>query len=120
MERTDPETVLNLAAALDRMGGDRELLEEVALLFLESSPSQLERIEQAVRARDAEALERAAHTLKGSLGNFAAEAAFETALRLEKMGRSGDLTGAEGALQQLVIELERLRPALVTLGHGMR
>jgi HPt (histidine-containing phosphotransfer) domain-containing protein len=115
MDPSDTTAILNLAAALDRVGGDKELLEEVAQLFLETSPDLVAEIGRAVAAGNAEALERAAHTLKGSVGNFGAEAAFEAALRLEKMGRSRDLSGVEAALRALEEEMERLRPALESL-----
>ena len=118
MDATDPVTILNLAAALERVGGDQELLEEVAQLFLDTSPDLLTEIGRAVVARDARALERSAHTLKGSVGNFGADAAFQAALRLEKIGRSGDLMGVDEAYRALEAEMERLRPALATLGPG--
>jgi len=115
MDSGDPTAILNLAAALDRVGGDRELLEEVALVFLETSGELLGKVRKAVGAGDAAALERAAHALKGSVGNFGAEPAYQAAMRLEKMGRSRDLTGVEDALRALETELERLRPALASL-----
>lgn len=118
MDETESVAILNLAAALERVGGDQLLLEEVAQLFLETSPDLLGEIRRAVEAREARALERTAHTLKGSVGNFGAEAAYQAALRLEKMGRSGDLTAVEEALGALESEMERLRPALATLGQG--
>lgn len=120
MDETDSVAILNLAAALDRLGGDRELLEEVAQLFLDTSPDLFAEIGHAVQARDARALERTAHTLKGSVGNFGADAAFHAAFQLEKMGRSGNLTGVDEAYQALEAEMERLRPALAILGHGSR
>ncbi len=109
--------ILNLAAALDRVGGDNELLEEVAKLFLDSAPSMLGEVREAVARRDARAVERAAHTLKGSVSNFGAEPAFQAALRLERMGRSGDLFGAEEALAALETEIVRLQPALTALAE---
>ena len=107
--------ILNLAAALDRVCGDQELLEEVAKLFLGTVPALLSQIREAVKERHAKSLERAAHTLKGSVGNFGAEAACEAALRLEKLGRAGEMTGVEEAYAALEAEIERLRPELAAL-----
>jgi HPt (histidine-containing phosphotransfer) domain-containing protein len=118
MDTSDPMGILNLAAALDRVGGDSELLEEVAKLFLDTAPELLSQVREAVADRNAPSLERAAHTLKGSVGNFGAEAASEAAHRLEKMGRAGDLTGAEEALAALEREMDRLQPALAALSAG--
>ena len=114
----DP-SILNLAMALDRVGGDRELLQEVAQLFLETSPELLEQIRQAAAERDAKTLERAAHTLKGSVGNFAADSVFQAALRLEKLGRAGDFSSVDQALAELEAEMRRLAPALTEFsGHS--
>ena|SRR3989442_15222261 len=118
MESSYHTDILNLAAALDRVGGDQELLEEVARLFLQTSPSLLSEIEAAVAGRDPKGLERAAHTLKGSVGNFGADAVFQAAFQLEKLGRAGQLAGVDEAYQNLQTEMERLRPALAALGEG--
>lgn len=109
--------ILNLAAALERVGGDSELLEEVARLFLDSAQAMLGQVRQAAASRDARALERAAHTLKGSVGNFGAERAFQAALRLERMGRVNDLLGVEEAFATLEAEIVRLQPALTALAE---
>jgi hypothetical protein len=53
-----------------------------------------------------------AHDLKGAVGTFGADAAFEAALRIETMARSGDLTHAELAYAALEAALTRIRPAL--------
>ncbi len=68
-----------------------------------------------MEAADAPQLERAAHTLKGAVGNFAAMRAFEAAQRLEHRGRAGDLAGVAGDLAQLEQELDAARPALAEL-----
>ena len=115
MGRSNQIEILNLAAALDRLGGDSELLGEIAKLFLDSVPEMLARVRDAVACGDARGLERAAHALKGSLGNFSAEAALEAAFRLERMGGTGELVGMEEACQALEREIERLRPALAAL-----
>jgi hypothetical protein len=51
--------------------------------------------------------------MKGSLGNFGAETAYEAALRLEVIGRQGDMRGAEAAFASLVEILGRLEAALL-------
>jgi HPt (histidine-containing phosphotransfer) domain-containing protein len=69
-------------------------------------------IKEAVRRGDAEALRIAAHTLKGSVGNFAAKKAFAASQRLEIMGRDGDLDTAGEACVTLESELALLREEL--------
>jgi PAS domain S-box-containing protein len=106
---------LDESLALSRVGGDVDLLKEVAELFLDDYPATLEKIKSAVAGRDATALEQHAHSLKGSVSTFGANRAFEAAYALEKQGRSGDLTGAPEGLAQLENALQALRPELVLL-----
>jgi two-component system, sensor histidine kinase and response regulator len=106
--------VFNLADALERVEGDRELLAEMIGLFLEECPDLVAEIRAALIARDATALHHAAHTLKGSVGNFSAPRAFAAALTLEKLGRAGDLAAAPVAFASLEQELEHLHPILAS------
>lgn len=95
---------------LARFGGDADLLRELAELFIQSCPKMLEDIRDAAHKHDAKALERAAHSLKGCVGNFFSQGARETAQRLELLGRSGDLAGAEElahTLEEQVAEFNR-------------
>jgi HPt (histidine-containing phosphotransfer) domain-containing protein len=55
------------------------------------------------------------HTLKGEVGNFGARAAFQAALKVEMLGRSGNLEGIEPAWAALEAEVQRLLPALTAL-----
>jgi two-component system, sensor histidine kinase and response regulator len=106
---------LNKALALERLCGDEQLLGEIAGLFLENYPSLMVQMRDAVSGRDASALHRAAHALKGSVANFCAQEAVESAYKLECMGRAGDLNGAEDALAALEQQLQSLEPVLAAL-----
>ena len=105
----------DLSEALARVDGDHELLAEMAELFLEESPRFISEIRTALEKDDTQTLTYAAHTLKGSVGNFAATEAAEAARQLEQMGRKGELAGAGVILAQLEAALGRLQPALEDL-----
>ncbi len=107
--------VLDRNAALARVEGDRELLREMAKLFLEDCPSRLAELRAALERQDGRALERSAHALKGSVSNFCARPAAEAALRLEALGRAGDLLQADAAVRAVEREIARLEPALANL-----
>ena len=109
---------LDLAAALARVGGDEELLKEIAEMFLEQCPDALAEVHQAVEANDSVALQNAAHFLKGSVSNFGAQEAHAAALRLEMMGRHKDLGDSREALAELDKALEALQPKLSKLISG--
>jgi HPt (histidine-containing phosphotransfer) domain-containing protein len=76
-------------------------LRELAKIFLEDCPIRLSAIQAGVERRDAAALREAAHALRGSVANFGAAQAVEAALKLELMGKAGDLTGAPAAFADL-------------------
>ncbi len=92
--------------------GDMELFREIVQLFLRESPETMAKIHGAIREENAMELDRAAHTLKGSAGNFGARPVFETALKLEMMGKSGDLAGGIETYSVLSLEMDRLKLAL--------
>jgi len=104
--------VFDMPKALEVVNGDTELFKEIATLFLENLPDNIAQIRGAIAKSDADALDRAAHSLKGSVGNFGAKRAFEAAYRLEFMGKEGRLAGAEGALSELEQALKDLEIAL--------
>lgn len=118
MELQDRDSGLDLNVALSRVDGDEEILREIAQIFVDSYLDQLAEVRKAIEANDAVALHGAAHSLKGSVGNFGAEAAFQIVHRLEMMGRNADLSGAAQALAELEAALDRLYPALVGLASG--
>jgi HPt (histidine-containing phosphotransfer) domain-containing protein len=99
-------------ALMDRVDGDVEFLEETIAMLDEDSPALLEQIRAAANARDAAALVKPAHALKGMLANFCAEPA-ETAVRaLETMGREERLTDVDVAVARVEDETVRLTKAL--------
>ena len=101
--------------ALARVGGDAELLHEIACLFLEDYPRAMEDIHNAAARRDAKNLERTAHGLKGSVATFGATAAMEAAKSLEAMGRAEQLAEVEQVVRTLELALAALRPELESL-----
>ena len=87
-------------------------------LFLDDCPRLMSRIRESIDHHENAALERSAHALKGSVGNFAAASAFAAAYRLEEMGRNSDIAHAEEAYTALEGELKRLKPVLMSLGKS--
>jgi two-component system, sensor histidine kinase and response regulator len=110
-----PGRRLDRELALSRVGGDAELLKEIAALFMEDYPNALAEIRAATARGDAKGVERAAHGLKGSVANFGAQAAADAALQIEQIGRAGDLSRAREAIDTLARALDALRPELEAL-----
>ena len=108
----EQQPAIDLAAVLDRIGGDEELLRELVGIYLEDEGRLLEDISGAVAAGDADALRRSAHTLKGAVSNFSAPAAWAAAQALESAGRDVRMMEAPGLLADLRRQLGRVREAL--------
>jgi HPt (histidine-containing phosphotransfer) domain-containing protein len=115
MNAQAPENALDRQLALARVGGDQQLLREIAVLFIEDCPRAFARIQEAIARGDAAKLENAAHELKGSVANFGAREAVEAAFRLEQMGRTNELSEAEGKLRELESALSVVCLELATL-----
>jgi PAS domain S-box-containing protein len=109
--------VVNWEAAVNHFEGDIDLLKEIAEMFLEESPVLMYQMKEALNRGDNAALERAAHTIKGSVGNFAAKPAYEAALRVESIGRDSEMRHADQAYRRLEEEIARLKPVLTSLGR---
>jgi two-component system sensor histidine kinase/response regulator len=101
--------------ALDRIGGDEELLEELCQIFLEESPKLLQKLQQAVATGDSDGVMRAAHSLKGESSYLGAGGTSQAARQLEEMGRVKDLSRANETLAVLEREVANLRRDLKEL-----
>jgi two-component system, sensor histidine kinase and response regulator len=111
---------LDVPALLAGFGGNRKLLGEVIDVFLADSPNVMAAIQQAAEQRDGKALASSAHALKGSIGLFVQQNAYETARRLERMAASGDFTGVQDACATLEGEMAGLRATLGDLRKQLR
>lgn len=112
------DTVTNKDLLQERFAEHPELLGELAAIFLEDWPIRLAAICAGVELRDAGALETAAHALRGSAANFEATQAVDAALKLELMGRGGDLTGVDEAWAGLQLVMKKLNIELGALAGG--
>jgi HPt (histidine-containing phosphotransfer) domain-containing protein len=81
-------------------------------VFFSDYPRQLDSLRTSAERGDAAAFRRAAHSLKGMLRNFQAEAAAEKAFHLENKGQKGDLTGCRPLIEELAEEMKQLEAEL--------
>jgi two-component system sensor histidine kinase/response regulator len=100
------------AEALERLGGDEDLLRELCEILLEESPKLLQKLREAIADADPEAVMRAAHSLKGELGYLGAPGAAQAARELEEMGHEKNLSRATELFTLLERELTGLHHAL--------
>jgi PAS domain S-box-containing protein len=109
------EPLFDHEALLTRVADDQDLLREIVGLFLAEAPELMQAVRESVERRDSSSLQRSAHTLKGSVANFGAKGAYEIALKLETMGRTGDLSRASAMLAELEAAVSRLESELTAL-----
>jgi CheY-like chemotaxis protein len=110
-----PSSEFDLRKAMLQAGDDEQLLKEVIDIFLRDAPRSMQQMSEAVANGDAKRLERAAHTLKGSVGYFGAERTFRAAHRLEMLAKQGDLAAAGAGFAELKEALDRLEPELAAV-----
>jgi PAS domain S-box-containing protein len=90
-ERTQPAVEFSPDALLERFQGNRRLVQSLIRTFCADSPRMLRQIREALVSRKDTHIAEAAHALKGSVGNFGASPAFDTARHIELAAREGAL-----------------------------
>lgn len=109
--------ILDEAAALERLGGDRELLGVLIEAFAEEKQLALAEIEAACQTRDARRLQIAVHRLKGGAGTLGGMETWELAYRVENLAKAGTWEGTDEAIREMLAALERFQVELDRLGQ---
>ena len=107
-------TVVDMAAVLDRFGGDDEIVERLISIYRQDWPGWMSRTLVALVERDTQALVFAAHRLHGLLAHFEPSPAAQTAGRLEQLARQADFAAAQTVFGRLEAELAAFDQAYQT------
>ena len=102
--------------ALENLGGDVELYDRLASIFLRDTPVDRQRLREALGAADLEATVRLAHALKGNAGVIGATPAAIRARDLERAAREGRLEAFATLVPALEAELDRVQAGLAARG----
>lgn len=108
MQNGPAPLVVDVPAALERIGGDRQLFRELALIFVEDSPQLLEGLRISLAERNRAQAERWAHGLKGIAANIGGVRVERMAVVIEDAARADQLEIADVGLEMLSTELTRL------------
>lgn len=100
------------AVLVARAGGNDKLLQELVDVFRQDCATLVPELRAALLEENAAKLGEAAHTLKGVVAFFGVKPLTEAAVKVEALGRKGDLGGAREELGRLSHELDRLLAAL--------
>ncbi|HEY7496876.1 MAG TPA: response regulator [Vicinamibacterales bacterium] len=105
---------------LSHIAADPEMLLEIIGLFIEDCPKQLDAVRAGLAAGDGAAIYRAAHTLKGSVGNFQAQEIVAHLQRLEARAREGDTATCATIFARIETEIAQLLTVLAHTGERIR
>jgi HPt (histidine-containing phosphotransfer) domain-containing protein len=108
----DDAPVYDRCEALERMGGDEELFQTLVDMFVADSEGYCSALARALADGDAATLHREAHTVKGLLATFSANAGAALALQLEQQARRGELQGADALVEAVSAAIRALVGAL--------
>ena len=111
------QKALDTIAAL-QPPGDESILAKVVSLYLDGSAKLMKSIRESVEGSDAEALHRAAHTLKSSSAYLGATTLSGMCKELEIMGRDKSLEGTKARIAPLEREYRRVYASLAKRLEG--
>lgn len=112
------EKIFDADAVLDNLGGDAELLQQIATAYLQDYSESLANLCAALDSNDAERLYSVAHSIKGAASNFAAQRVVAAAMAMEKCCRHGDLKDAPALAERLMDAVKELVPALGSIASA--
>lgn len=93
--------LLDREAALERLDGDEELLQEIIDIFLEDAPRLFLALKQARLDQDHKTTERQAHSLKGASANVGAIHLQAICFKAEASSKAGRWDELEALLPEL-------------------
>ena len=100
------EPIFDEQDALDRLGGDTELLQMIIGVFLTACTDQLSKLEKAIIASDFKTAYREAHSIKGAAANVSAKRISAIASELERHMSESDIEEAPQLFEALREEIE--------------
>lgn len=102
------EPSINKQVALERLGGDEDLLREFVKGVFAEIPDMLNEIRSALASNDVSEAHRIAHGIKGMLATLEARPAMKAAAKIEHLTAEGRSDEASDAMPDLTRELDRL------------
>jgi HPt (histidine-containing phosphotransfer) domain-containing protein len=98
---------------ISRLMGDEELACSVAEEFLEEFSPEIDALRQYLAQGDLECATRSAHSIKSGAASVCGERARTVAFEMEKAGRALDIESMCGKMEELAVEFNRLRDAMM-------
>ncbi len=103
------EKDIDLEKALEMVGGDKELLDQLLDMFIKDFPEKIKKLEEAAEENNFSVLREEAHSLKGASGNLGLIKIYEISKQIEAMAKENKAEGIKEKISQLKEQLEKLR-----------
>jgi HPt (histidine-containing phosphotransfer) domain-containing protein len=111
------DAIADFEGVLKRIGGDRELLVEVLLIFLDIAPGMMKELDAAVSGHDLERVLALAHDIRGAAANVGAGELVRQTSLMEMSARQGLFDHVREHYGLLVSEMQRVCTSTKTFLH---
>lgn len=112
------ELLFNINALKEHFVEDEEMIGELVEVFVDTYPIMLKELKDSIQASDFSVMERAAHTLKGTVANFFAKGIKDKCMLLEQMGKEKNLENVETLVDELEEQMNILIEQLQNFASG--
>ena len=104
---------LNIKQIIDNNGGDRDLVESIANIFLNNHQMLIDNILDASQNNDCDKLWKAAHTLRGTVNYFLVDDITKLVEEIEQNAKSGNIDKCSSCkVEELVSLISELATSL--------
>jgi CheY-like chemotaxis protein len=108
----DADDVVDFKSAEQLIPGGLEAVCAMSTLLVDECLDMLEKVRKAIQQKDAIAVRRGAHTIKGSADVFRAQGVVESARQLEQLASDEQLDEAPAVFAELEREVQRMVAAI--------
>ncbi len=105
---------MNFSELAENVSLDEDEFLELVQLFVETSASDLERLQSAIDGRHAQQAVEAAHSLKGAAANLGFTEIYDLDRAMEEKARQSSLEGASEAFKAIRDRYDQIAEALRT------
>ena len=106
------EPLIDYNEALERLGGDRDFLNELLYELVEQVEQNLNFLKTAIKENDFQNIKTLSHSLKGASANLNVNRMAGHFLKLENLGNSNKLDGATDILRLVNTDCQELQKFL--------
>jgi HPt (histidine-containing phosphotransfer) domain-containing protein len=95
--------IIDMKDFMERVQDDKELLVELLQIYQDDFVIKRQALDDGIKTKDANKVREVAHSLKGASGNISAKEMHANFLKIEQLGKSGDL----GPVPPILTEIDK-------------